>query len=69
MGFDRYVHGFWILGAIFMLIGALIIGNIEYVEGTTNWSFLLSILIAFILILLAGMFWISAAVNTRLELR
>ena len=67
MKFDFHVHGLWLLGTVLLFIGALIAGNIEWVEGTTEYSYLLSILIAFVLLLLTGMCWISAAVNARHE--
>ncbi len=59
------VHGLWILGAVFMAFGGLILGNVEWVEGATRFSFVLSLILAFLLILIAGMFWISAAVNAK----
>ena len=67
MKFDFHVHGLWIIGTILMFVGALFAGNVENVEGTTAYSFWLSIIIAFVLILVAGMCWISAAVNARHE--
>ncbi|MBS3053549.1 MAG: hypothetical protein J4469_03530 [Candidatus Aenigmarchaeota archaeon] len=67
MRFDFYVHGLWIIGAFFFFLAALISGNIEFVEGTTEVSFGLAILVAFALYLVAGMLWISAAVNARQE--
>jgi hypothetical protein len=62
-----YVQGLWILGAIFMTIGAIIAGNIEWVEGTTSWSFGISIVLAFIMFVIGGLCWISSAVNARKE--
>ena len=53
---DFYVHGFCIFA-----------GNIRWLEGTTEFSFGLSMLLAFIFFLLGGMFWISSAVNARKE--
>ena len=67
MKFEFYVHGLWILGAVFFFIASLIAGNIEWVEGTTAFSFWVSVLLAFVLFLVAGMCWISAAVNARQE--
>jgi membrane protein YdbS with pleckstrin-like domain len=64
-----YVQGLWILGSVFMLLGAVIAGNIEWVEGTTTWSFGISVLIAFAFFLVAGLCWISSAVNARKEER
>ncbi|MBI5060792.1 MAG: hypothetical protein HZB67_00595 [Candidatus Aenigmarchaeota archaeon] len=64
-----YIQGLWILGAIFMMLGAVIAGNIEWVEGTAGWSFALSLVIAFVFFLIAGLCWISSAVNARKEER
>lgn len=69
MGFEFHVHGLWILGALVLLVGSMIAGNLEWVEGTTQASFVLSVIIAFVLILVAGMLWISAAVNARHDFR
>ena len=67
MKFDFYVHGLWILSAVFFLIGGMIAGNIEWVEGTTMISFAVSILIAFVVFLVATMLMISSAMNARHE--
>ena len=64
-----YIHGLWILGAIFLFAGAMIAGNIEWVEGTTIWSYWLAIIIAFALLLVAGVCWISSAANVIKEER
>jgi hypothetical protein len=69
MGFEFHVHGLWILGAVLFFLGALIAGNIEWVEGTTAFSFWTTVVIGFVLILAAGVCWISAAVNARQEFR
>ncbi|MFH0832925.1 MAG: hypothetical protein V1900_04350 [Candidatus Aenigmatarchaeota archaeon] len=69
MPFDFHVHGLWILGSIFLFIGCLIASNIEWVVGTTDFSFWFSVILAFVMLLVAGMLWISASVNARHELR
>ncbi|MEM7819867.1 MAG: hypothetical protein QXD48_03505 [Candidatus Aenigmatarchaeota archaeon] len=69
MSFDFHVHGLWIIGAIMLFLSGFIAGNIQWVEGTTDFSFYGSVLIAFILFLVAGACWISAAVNAREEQR
>jgi hypothetical protein len=69
MGFDFYVHGLWILGSLTLFMGAMIAGNVEYIEGTTDFSFAVAVLLAFLLILVSGLFWISASVNARPEMR
>ncbi len=63
MKFEFEVHGLWIIGAVFATIAALILGNIEMAEGATSTGFIISFVLAFLMMLLAGMFWISSAVN------
>ncbi len=65
--FDFYVHGLWIIGAVLFFLGSMIAGNVEWLEGTTEASFGVSVAIAFVLFLTAGMCWISASVNARHE--
>ncbi len=67
--FDFYVHGLWILGAIFAFLASMISGNLEWVTGTTEISYAVSVLLSLVLFLVAGMCWISAAVNSRREQR
>lgn len=69
MGLDFYVHGLWILGAVFLLVGGLFAGNLQWLEGTTAASMSLSVILTFVLFLLGGLFWVSAAVNAREEQR
>ena len=65
MRFEFEVHGLWIIGTVLITFGSLILGNIEWVEGTTRAGFVVSLVLAFLLVLLGGMFWISAAVNAN----
>ncbi len=65
MTLDPMVHGFWVLGSVFLAVSMLIFGNIEFVEGTTQFSYWFSVILAFVLLLLAGLLWISAAVNAK----
>jgi hypothetical protein len=67
MKFDFYVHGLWILSAVFFTIGSMIAGNIEWVEGTTPVSFTLALALAFAMYLVATMLMISASINARHE--
>ncbi|HIQ49752.1 MAG TPA: hypothetical protein EYH56_01005 [Nanoarchaeota archaeon] len=54
--------GFWIIGSIFVFLGSLIAGAVDpYVLGATSTGVIISYVIAFVLILIGGMFWISAA--------
>jgi len=65
--FDWYVHGLWILGSALGFAGSMLASNMEWVEGTTAVSYSIAALLSFLLILVAGMCWISAAVNARQE--
>jgi Na+-transporting methylmalonyl-CoA/oxaloacetate decarboxylase gamma subunit len=67
MSFDFHVHGLWILGALFFFVAGIMAGNLQWVMGTTEVSFGISIVLIFLLFLIAAMFWISAAVNARHE--
>ncbi len=69
MSFEFHVHGLWILGTLSILIGAMMAGNLQWVEGTTETSFVISVVIAFLFLLFGGALWISSAVNARHELR
>lgn len=67
MGFEFHVHGLWILGAILALVASMLAGNIQWVEGTTQFSYYSSIFLAFVLFLFVGVCWISASVNAANE--
>ena len=64
-GFDVHTHGLWLLGGIVIFVAALIAGNIEWALGTTTVSFWLSVLLSIVLFLIAGVLWISAAINYK----
>lgn len=57
--------GVWIVGAAFMLLGVWIIRNLELNVGVSGVSYVLALLIAFVMFLLTGLAWISVAVATR----
>ena len=56
---------FWILGAGFLLAGAVIAGNTEIDFSTSIIDFGFALGIAFILILAAGLLWVSVAVAMK----
>jgi len=56
---------FWIIGSLSILIGAMIAGNVEKSLGTDDMSFTAAVFIAFILILLGGLLWITVAVAAK----
>lgn len=56
---------FWIIGSLSILIGAMIAGNVERTLGTDDQSFAAAVFIAFILIMLGGLLWITVAVAAK----
>jgi hypothetical protein len=57
---------FWIIGSIFVFLGSLIAGSVEpSALGATWQSVLIAYIIAFVLILVGGMFWISASLSVE----
>jgi hypothetical protein len=54
---------FWIVGALLILTGSWIAGHVEWTVGTTKFSYLLALILAFVLILLGGLCWIGVAVG------
>lgn len=52
---------FWIAGSFAILLGAMIAGNAELQLGVSAGGFVMAILLAFVLILLGGLLWISVA--------
>jgi len=60
---DPRTIGFWFIGAICVFFGSLIAGSVDPAAlGATTFSVAIAYIIAFILILLGGMFWISTAI-------
>jgi len=54
---------FWFIGTLCIFFGSLIAGNVEpEALGATMESAILAYIIAFILILIGGMFWITTAI-------
>lgn len=59
---------FWFLGAICVLFGAMIAGQAQPTElGSTDLSYILAIIIAFLFILVGGLLWISLASTVEEE--
>jgi hypothetical protein len=56
---------FWIIGSLSILIGAIIAGNVEKTLGTDDTSMGAAMFIAFILIMLGGLLWITVAVAAK----
>jgi len=53
---------FWLIGTVCVFFGSLIGGSVEPTIGSTTTSIMMAYALAFILILLGGMFWISTAI-------
>jgi len=54
---------FWLIGTICVFVGSLLAGSVEpNILGSTTTSVIIAYVIAFVLILLGGMFWISTAI-------
>ncbi len=53
---------FWVIGTVCVFFGSLIAGSVEPAVGSTTVSIMMAYSLAFILILLGGMFWISTAI-------
>lgn len=59
---DPQVYIFIVIGAFCLLIASLFAGNVEgNILGATDFSFSMTLLISFVLILVGGIFWVSAA--------
>ncbi len=59
------IVGFWILGTVCILLGSMISGRLEKTLGVTTTSFMLALLISFVLILMGGLLWISVAIASK----
>jgi hypothetical protein len=55
----------WVLGALFMLGGSWITGNLEANVGVTPLSYYMALVAAFVLFLMAGICWIAVAVAAK----
>ncbi|MBN2330220.1 MAG: hypothetical protein JXC85_00215 [Candidatus Aenigmarchaeota archaeon] len=55
----------WALGSLLLMAGTWIMGNLELTIGVTSVSYAIALLAAFILLMLAGLCWISVAVATK----
>ena len=49
---------FWIIGALLLLTGSWIMGNLELIVGVNFGTYAAMILVSFILFLLSGVCWI-----------
>ncbi len=56
--------GSWIFGGILITVSAWILGHIEQTVGVSPVSYVLALFVAFVLILVGGLAWISVATAT-----
>ena len=54
----------WIFGGIFISAAAWILGHIEQTVGVSPFSYTLAFFVAFVLVLIGGLAWISVAAAT-----
>ncbi len=52
----------WFLGTIFVFIASWIAGHVEWVYGTTPFSFWFSIILSFVLFMAGSFLWMVVAV-------
>lgn len=53
---------FWLLGALSIMLGAMIAGNANPTDiGATGLSYSIALIISFVLILTGGLLWITVA--------
>jgi hypothetical protein len=57
----------WIVGGFFLLAGTWIVQNLRIDVGVNELQYVLALIVAFILFLVAGLAWISVAVATKHE--
>ena len=58
---------FWVLGTVCVLFGSMIAGHLEKTLGVDDLSYVLALFVAFVLILLGGLLWISVAIAVRIR--
>jgi len=56
---------FWAMGAVCILLGSMIAGNLERNVGVSESSFWTTLTIAFVLFLVGGILWISVATASK----
>jgi len=59
------IVGFWVLGALCILFGSMIAGNLEQEIGVTDAGYMIALIMSFILFALAGLLWISVAIAVK----
>ncbi len=55
----------WAIGGLFILLGVWIVNNLQLTLGVSELSYLVAMIVAYILILIGGLLWINIAVAVR----
>ena len=55
----------WMIGGFFLLLAVWIVGNLELNVGVSWLSYACAMLIAFVLLLVGGLCWITVSVGVR----
>ena len=55
----------WMIGGFFLLLAVWIVGNLELNVGVSWLSYAFAMLIAFVLLLVGGLCWITVSVGVR----
>ena len=55
----------WVAGALFMLGGTWITGNLEPAVGVTPASYYMALVVALVMFLMAGICWIAVATAAK----
>jgi hypothetical protein len=55
----------WVLGGVFILLGAWIVNNLEFTIGVSEISYAIAMAVALIFILIGGLLWINLSVALR----
>ena len=56
---------FWLFGALSLLIGSMIAGNLQLGLGVSTSGFFVALLIAFVFFLVGGLLWIIAGTGAK----
>ncbi len=55
----------WAIGGLFILLGVWIINNLKLTLGVSELSYVVAMIVAYILILIGGLLWINIAVAVK----
>ncbi len=55
----------WVLGGVFVLLGAWIVNNLEFGLGVSEMGYAIAMVVSLIFILIGGLLWINTAVGVK----